>query len=141
MPEPPDLLAKTREFARRLDADQYEAIRSLLTPDCVYETGHEILKGPDAIIASYREHGERARKLVDRIDYTSDVVEAGSRHVIVVFTDSLTHKGAPHVYRLNQHLHFSKDGLIERIVHEDMPGERERLTEFMNRIGIRRTSE
>ena len=50
-----------RRFAAALDAENYETVRASLAAGCVYEAPEEMLVGPEAIVASYRENAVAAR--------------------------------------------------------------------------------
>jgi hypothetical protein len=127
--------AQASRFTAALDADDFEGIRPLLAGGCVYDTSKETLIGPDAVIASYRKNGESARERFAEIEYESAVVEAGPSRATVEFTDHLTARGERHTYRCRQRLRFDATGRIVAIAHEELPGERARLEEFLLRIG------
>lgn len=125
-------------FARRLDADDFDAVKPLLAPDCQYDTKNGILIGPEAIVESYRSNSQGAQATLDSIEYESEVVESGEKSATVLFTDRLTHRGFSHIYRSLQHLTFGPDMTMVRIESEELPGERERLNAFFQRCGIKR---
>lgn len=132
------LVETARAFARALDADDYTAARALLAPDCAYHTGREVLHGPEAILASYREASRWARASFDRVGYQSAVEEAGDRAVTVRFVDLLERRGLSHRHECVQQLCFGPDGRIARIVHRDLPGQAEALREYLRCCGIER---
>ncbi|MBI3243132.1 MAG: nuclear transport factor 2 family protein [Chloroflexi bacterium] len=125
-------------FAARLDANDFEAVKPLLAPDCRYDTTDQALTGPEAILKSYRENSEWAKATLELIDYESRVEESGEETAAVLFADHLTHHGLTHTYRCRQHLTFGPEMTIIRIEHEELPGEREKLDEFFERCGIKR---
>ncbi len=126
-----------RRFATALDRCDYAEATRYVAADCRYEIGAQQLLGPEAIIASYRESAEWGRRVLDQVIYESDVQqEAGAFSVL--YTDRLTHHGETHVYRCRQWLWLDSAGRIVRIVHEELPGEREKLDAFFAKHGIKR---
>lgn len=116
-------------FAAALDAETYDNAIRLLADECIYNSPDGTLIGPEAIIASYRGNGERARCRFDEIKYTSSVEQVGDEFV-VTYTDGLRLGDRRHEFRCRQRLRVNATGLIVRISHEEMAGERERLREF-----------
>jgi hypothetical protein len=116
-------------FAAALDADDFDAVRPLLAPDCRYEVRGAVLVGPDAILASYRAASEGGRREFDRLSYSSLVIHAENDSATIEFADHIERAGAAHTFRSRQHLTITAD-LITAIRHEDLPGERERLAAF-----------
>ncbi len=132
-----DPLTIARLFATALDRCDYDEATRYIAADCRYEIGAHELLGPEAIIASYRESAEWGRRVLDQVVYESEVRQAGD-HVAVLYTDRLTHHGETHVYRCRQRLWLDDSGQIVRILHEELPDEREKLDEFFARMEIRR---
>ena len=62
-------------FAAALDADDYDAARPLLAPDCRYEAPKSVIIGPDAILDSYRQASIDGHAKFDRLEYASTVPE------------------------------------------------------------------
>lgn len=54
----------------------------------------------------------------------------------VYFSDFLKHKGLEHYYKCKQRIHFSSKGLVEKIVHMELPGEREKLNAYYQQVGL-----
>jgi hypothetical protein len=128
--------ARASEFALMLDEDDYARAATFLSPRCAYDTGAATLVGPDAIIASYRASSEKARRLFDSIEYISEIAGATADTATILYIDRITHKGETHEYRCRQRIRWGADGLIAAIVHEDIPGERERLRAYCERVGV-----
>ena len=126
-----DALDAGRRFAAALDAEDYEAAAECLAADCAYHSRIGPLIGPSAIVASYQGIGDAARGQLDAIDYTSEVEAAGPREAVVEFLDKLQHAGRRHVYRCRQLIRVDERGLIVKLTHQELPGERERLEEFL----------
>jgi hypothetical protein len=116
-------------FAAALDADDFAAAGALLSPECRYEVRGEVLTGPEAILASYREASESARREFGRVTYSSCVIEATDTTAIIEFADHLERAGTAHTFRSRQHLEVTA-GRVTAIRHEDLPGEREKLAAF-----------
>ena len=94
-----------------------------------------IPRGREAIIASYAASSAWGRERLT-LTYVSEVEPGVGREVPVLFTDDLGHGERTHRYRCRQKFTVGRDGLIERIVHEEIPGEREALEEFFRQCGI-----
>jgi hypothetical protein len=124
------VLATSRRFAAALDAEDYLAAGALLAAGCVYHTGGEPLRGPEAILASYRASGAAAAARFEAVQYTSAVRLCGPSVAVVTFTDRVRRRGRWHEYRCRQRVRVGAAGLIVEIRHEELPGERERLREF-----------
>lgn len=125
-------------LGRALDADDFEAARALLAPDCTYTIGGESLVGPDAILGSYAAASEWARTTFEHVTYESEVEFLGGGRASILYTDILEHKGLTHEHRSRQVVTVGTNGLVLRIVHQDQPGERKRLREFFARCGVTR---
>jgi hypothetical protein len=125
-----------RDLARALDADDFARVAQSLAPDCEYRIGEELNCGPEEIVASYAHSSAWARENLDRIEYTSEVEPADGNEVGVRFEDHLVHGGQQHRFRCRQRFVVGDAGLVERIVHEEIPGEREALNEFFRANGL-----
>lgn len=121
-------------FVRALDKNDFHEARMFLSDDCVYVVGEKTIKGADAIISSYQGNWEWGRKNIDEIYFESHVAEASGRY-LVTYTDHLRHKGKTHVYQCQQLL-TDQEGIIVRIEHREIPGERQKLEEFEQEVGI-----
>lgn len=127
-------------LAQALDTDDFDTVRPLLAADCVYETGRETLIGPEAIVQSYAANSAWARKTFDELRYESRVEPSVAATVAVVFIDLLRHKGLEHRHQCRQEFTVGSAGRIVRIVHHDLPGETEAISEFYRSCNIRRSS-
>ena len=126
-------------MARALDADDFATARTRLAADCVYETGRETLHGPEAIIASYAAATSWARRVFDEVRYESETGPAADGIVPVIFTDYVLKAGRRwHRHRCRQEFTVGGDGRIVRIVHHDLPGEREAVDAYLKECGIQR---
>lgn len=134
--ESPVRMAIAGRFAAALDREDYEAATGLLRADCVYVIRGETHRGPAAIIDSYRGNGDTAARVFDRVEYESAVGQSGDGWPVITFTDHIRHAGRPHTHVCEQRLCVDENGLIGRIEHHDLPGERERLAEFKQSVGL-----
>jgi hypothetical protein len=125
-------------FAAALDAEDYETVATLLSPDCEYVARRGALVSPDAIVASYREAGKWAKANIASVTYESSVRAVNESSAVIVFVDHLEDSGLRHSYRCEQSIEIRADGRIARIVHIEMPGEREAADAFLRRIGVSR---
>jgi hypothetical protein len=123
-------------FARALDMEDYDVVRALPMPDCHYETRSGPFVGADAIVDSCRSTSKMARSLFDSVEYESVLRSGKSDQVEISFSDSLTKNNRRHIYYCRQRLFFTPGGLVSRIGHEELPGERERLLEFCHASGV-----
>ena len=126
-------------LARALDGDDLPAAAECLAPDCVYETGRESLRGPAAIVASYAAASAWARRALDDVRCESAVEPPRDGVIPVLFTDYLMKAGGKwHRYRCRQEFAVGATGLVTRIVHRELPGERESLEAYFREQGIER---
>jgi hypothetical protein len=132
--EPPTVAA-ARRFAERLDADDFEGVRSMISERCTYDSGRGVLVGPGAIVRSYLDASRHARSKFDQVRYESEVVEADDHTALIEFRDSLSARGERHVHTCRQRVRFAADETIVRIDQVDLPGERRRLEAFCARVG------
>jgi hypothetical protein len=134
-------LAAARAFADCLDRNEFESVAAMLAPDCHYVqesslTSEGTLVGPDAILASYRWHDERSRRVFDRVEYSSDVEVLSDDLVVIRFTDIIEKDGETHSYSCFQRITFDEHWQIARIVQEDIPAEITAVKAFLERVGI-----
>ena len=130
-----EIYQRAQIFARALDANDFEKARMLLAPDCVYDTGREILTGPDAIMSSYANNNEKAHTLFDFVAYESEILETTGNTALILFTDKISRQGQNHIHSCNQRLHFAADLKIEKIEHLEIKGENARLLEYLASCG------
>ena len=55
------------EFGRTLDKDQFEMTKKLLSHDCKYHIGEDVLTGPDEICNSYKQNMIESYLYLDRL--------------------------------------------------------------------------
>ncbi len=125
-----DLIRIAERFASALDAEDYATAAGFLSSDCEYSVRGRNYRGPAEIIASYKDHGDSAAQDFDEIDYRSEV-RAAETGVAIRFIDRFSHKGRRFTFQCEQVVEIDSAGLICRIRHVDLPGQREGLEEFM----------
>jgi hypothetical protein len=131
-----DLPVVAERFARALDREDYDAAALYLAPDCEYSIRGRVHRGSQAVLASYREAGEWGAANLDGVRFESSVRAAGDGGAIVTFVDHIEHRGQRHTHRCEQRLEFDTAGLVRRIEHVDLPGEREALEGFLRSAGV-----
>ena len=129
----------TTRLASLLDAADHEQAAQLLAPDCVYDFRGSEMNGREAIMASYDAAHEEAVKTFDEVGYDSavraDADDASS--AIIRYGDILTKNGVTHRHECEQRITINREsGLVTRIQHIDLPGERDRLNEFLVSVGL-----
>ena len=132
----PDIIELAQRFSRALDQEDYGIVQPMLAADCRYAARNEAVFGPEAIIASYRTQSALARKLFDRVEYSSAVSQISIDTASIVFSDCLVSDGNKHVYKCGQIVHVGADGVIDAIQHREFPGERARLLRFCADSGV-----
>ena len=138
-PTASEVSAIVARLARARDADDFAGARACLSDDCVYVGRDDTCLGPDAIIASYAGASAWGHRVFDEVRYESEVGPAEGATVPVTFTDYLLKAGGRwHRYRCRQAFTVGAGGLIVRITHHELPGEREGLEAYFKECGIER---
>jgi hypothetical protein len=133
-----DVEAVARRFAA-LDGDDYESVAELLANDCQYVTAKGTLIGPAAIIESYRNASIWAKSHIECVRYESTLGKSDPDTIIITFISHLEHNGCTHTYSCQQMVKVNEDGLVCRITHQEIPGQREAADTFLQEVGVRRT--
>jgi hypothetical protein len=127
-------------FARALDVEDYRSLASLLSADCQYFAPKGRIVGLEAIVASYREASNWAKENIHSVRYESDVRVHPKGNAVVTFLDHLEHEGLKHIYACEQAVIVAVEGKIHRIVHHDIPGQREATDAFLKRVGVKQNA-
>jgi hypothetical protein len=131
------LLETARRFAVALDCADYGGARAELADHCVYLISDATtVIGTDAIIEYFQTKDATARQRFHEIDFGSHVERTGPASALVHFTERMRHGRAWHEFRCRQYLQIGAGGLIESILREELPGEREGLRKFEQDHGI-----
>jgi hypothetical protein len=126
-------------LARALDRDDFAGAAEWLAADCAYEVRGDVTVGSAEILATYAETSNWARSQFDEVRYESEVGAPEGDTVPVLYTDYLMKvPGKWHRHRCRQHLTVGVEGMIVRIVHEDLPGEVDALEAYFKECGIER---
>jgi hypothetical protein len=123
------------KLTKALDANDFATASLFIANDCIYEIGSQYIVGRDKIIALYKENADWARTSIDDVVFESQV-DAEGDGFLVNYTDKITHKGMKHIYRCQQLLSFNKQGYVNKILHREIPGEKESLEAFETKAGI-----
>jgi hypothetical protein len=133
-----DTLSTARRFAAALDAEDYVALADLLTEVCEYVTPKGTLVGRQAITASYRNASTWAKRNIQRVEYESAVRLGKDANAVITFIDHLEHAGVHHTYECEQTVYLDTRGHVYRIIHHELPGQREAVDLFLRGIGVTR---
>jgi len=135
-----DLVTSTATaLARALDRNDFVTAARWIATDCIYEVREETLVGSVPILASYADTATWVERAFDEVRYESEVGEPEGDTVAVTYTDYIMKvPGQWHRHRCKQHLTVGAEGRVVRIVHEDLPGERESLEAYFRECGIER---
>jgi|GEM_PF-1020151 len=136
----PENLRSAISFASALDRCTFDEAGPYLADRCVYLMGAGRMVGRGPIIDSYRENAEWAERVLDEIHYESNVHLCADGRAEISFTDHIFHRGRRHTYRCRQVLSFDQDGLIVRIEHVEIAGQRDHLDAFLGQCGVDRPS-
>jgi hypothetical protein len=131
-----NIVSSVQNFVRALDECNFEEAGRYLSPQCRYSINQTELTGPEEILGSYAQSAKRAEETLERIVYESDVEQKSAQTFDVLYTDRIFHGGLEHAFRSHQLLFVNDSGEIEKIVHQEIPGEREALKEFLERCGV-----
>jgi hypothetical protein len=135
----PEVRQVVERLACALDADDLQSARALLADDCAYDTGNGTRRGPDEVMDSYAAASAWAHRVFDEVRYESAVGTVVGATATVSFTDYLLKAGGRwHRHRCRQEFTVGADGRIARIVHREIPGEREALAAYLRECGIER---
>lgn len=126
-------------LAGALDADDYETAAGVMADRVVYAVGGQTLTGPEDIVASYREASEMAHRLFDEVGYDHEVIATDDPNVFrVSYSDILTVGGETLTHRAEQQVTVAPSEGVVEIVNVELPGEREKVDEFLARHGLSR---
>lgn len=126
-------------LAQALDDDDYVTAASVMADNVEYTIGDEKLHGRDAVIDSYRAGSEMARRIFDRVDYSHEVVPTDDPRVFSIsYTDALTASGETLTHMVEQIVTVRPGDGVARIRNVDLPGEAEKVDDFMKRHGLSR---
>jgi hypothetical protein len=123
-------------FVKVMDSGDYEPAKQFLANECRYNVGETIYSGPDAIIETYKSHHAFAKAAFDSVLYKSELSQKSDNEFEVIYIDIITHGSKTHVYKCRQLFYLNPQKKIIKIIHEDIPGEYERIKAFYKEIGL-----
>lgn len=123
-------------MAQALDREDFASARAVLALDCIYQTRTHILTGREAILQSYRDASQWGKEHLGQVSFSSSVRSEPDGRWIIRYVDRIEHAGARHTYQCEQVLTFATSGEVIRIVHVELPGQREALMQFFAEVGV-----
>jgi peptidase S41-like protein len=131
------MLETAKKFGQSLDNDNFMETKKLLSRECKYIIGEDVLNGPEDICRSYEQNMIEGRKKLDKLEWGQSSIEPiNDFEFYVHFTDYLTHKGQNYTHKCKQKLTINKDGMIVLIEHINDSEEQSRLNDFYRNVGI-----
>lgn len=125
-----------KTLAQALDDDDYETATSVMTPDVEYVIGDQTLSGPAAIVASYKAASEMAHRIFDGVGYDHEIVATDDPDLFHIhYSDILTIGDETLTHKALQYVRAEEGKGVVHIINVDVPGERERVNDFLTRHG------
>lgn len=136
---PPHQLTRAllEAFASALDRDDYARAGILLSSTCTYHTGETILSGKQATLKSFQDSSQWARANLDSVTFEHALENCHADGGTVRFVDLIVHKGETMRHECLMHATIA-EGLITELVLENLPGEKEKVSQFLTAAGITR---
>ena len=131
-----EFLETAKAFATHMDHDNFASAKTFLAEDCQYVSGDKIYNGPSEIMASYKEHSDYAKSTFDSVIYESSVKQLKNGIFEATYKDVIKKNGNSHSYSCKQILEFNSNGKIQKIIHQDILGEYEKLKAFYKKTGV-----
>ena len=126
------------QFGQSLDNDEFESTKQLLSVDCRYVIGEEVIVGPDRICNSYEQNMIEGRKKLDVLEWGESWIEPISENEFFVhFTNYLTHKAQKYTHRCKQKLVVNEEHKIAAIEHIHDQEEQDRLDSYYREVGLK----
>ncbi len=126
-----------KAFGTFLDEDDFPAVKRLLEEDCLYEINGETIKGKDKIVDLYQANMLEGRQKFDELKWgRSKIIKLNEYEFEVHFSDFLKHKGIEHNYNCKQILKLGDSNLIHKIIHVELPGQKEALKAFYKAVDL-----
>jgi len=122
-----------------LDNDEFNITQKLLSQECKYIIGNDVIIGPDDISHSYEQNMLDGRKKLDVLEWGQSRIEPiNESEYYVHFTDFLMHKGRSYTHKCKQHLLINDEGKITFIKHIHDQEETDRLENYYKEVGLRK---
>ncbi len=126
-------------FATALDRDDYEMATMLLHDQCRYEQTDKTMEGREQAIQSFRDSSDWARANLDKVVFEHELEGCQNSTGTIRFIDLLEHKGQELRHESLMHVTVAGDGSITKLVLEDLPGEKQKVADFLTTVGVSRT--
>ncbi len=127
-----------RSFAAALDRGDWDGVRRLLDPECIYDCRGTTTVGPKAIVGSYAAVDAWVHDTFENVAYQSTIEDRSPTEALITFRDQMSHGAHQLDFRCQQRIEVNASGLLVRIEHIDLPGEREKADRFNDACGVRR---
>lgn len=132
------MISIAKVFGTSLDQDNFELTATVLSDDCKYLIGENILTGPAEICNSYEENMLAGRKKLDQLKWgKSKITRINNNQFFVHFTDYLTHQNKKYTHRCQQKLTLNSEGKINYIEHIHDQDEQDKLDAFYESVGLK----
>ncbi len=126
-------------LAQALDSDDYATAAGVMAEEVVYTIGDRVLNGREEIVSSYREASEMARRLFDEVGYDHVIYPTEDPNTFrVSYSDILTVGEETLSHMAEQLVTVSPGAGVVKIVNVDLPGEQEKVDQFLARHGLSR---
>ncbi len=123
-----------KHFAKALDNENYKIAKGLISNRCEYAFRDQIYCGPSKIIELYQIAGDSANNDFNSIEYESQVTPLEDDKALISFIDHFIYKTEKCTYKCQQVIEVDNLGLIIKIRHIDLPGQRQILEDFIARV-------
>jgi len=125
---------QVNRYASFVEKNDYGALSGLLDLACMYEDGSMIV-GRDNVIDLFHAADEWVKQNFDSIEQEC-TPRWREDHWIMEITSRAECRGESCAHKCEQRLEFTPEGLVEFIQYIFLPGEVEKLSRFMTRVGI-----
>lgn len=126
------------QFGESLDNDNFDATKRLLSQNCKYIIGDEVLIGPENICQAYEQNMIDGRMKLDILVWGQSSIETISdSQYYVHFKDYLTQKEKSYTHKCKQKLTLNNEGKITLIEHIHNQEEQDRLNNYYKRVGLK----
>lgn len=126
-----------KKFGEYLDQDDFENFKKILSKNCIYHIAEQVLEGRKSVSSLYEKNMKEGKAKFDKLVWgKSETVKINEHQFEVYFSDFLMHKGIEHHYKCKQRISINQNKLVEKILHIELPGEKESLTMFYEKVGL-----
>jgi hypothetical protein len=126
------------QFAFALDRDDFDLAISMLDAGCIYQAATEAHQGAEAVIQSFKDATEWAHKNLDIIVYLHSIEQCQDCTARIRFVDEVSHQGKQMQHTCLMHVTVRDDNKISKLRLEDLDGEKQKVSDFLQAAGIKR---